>query len=205
MRLVVSATFFSLLVSTFAIAGDAKPADTAAAAPSPEQLKTLIDKLGHDSFDEREKATEELVKLGSAALEAVGAREKESADLEVRARCVQIREAIGDPNATALAVLDKISKSDGMFVRPGSSRISLTKHYFTGPEFARHLRKKAALHNFSLSGPAGDFVEKVASESSLKQAPYTIRLNDGSEKELKAWLSETLKLKLSAKKEEPAK
>ena len=205
MRLFISATILLLFVSAVSMAGDAKPTEPVPTAPAPETLKALIDKLGHDSFDEREKATEELVKLGTAALEIVSEHEKKAADLEVRTRCAQIREAIGDPNATALAVLEKIGKSDGMFIRPGASRISLTKHYFTGPEFVKHLRRKAALQNFSLSGPAGDFVEKIASESSLRKAPYIVRLNDGSEKELKAWLSETLKLKLSDKKEDAEK
>ena len=182
--------FLAALFNLTLAAGEATPPK-----PDAAHLKALLDALGNDSFDEREKATEELVKLGPAAIDAILAREKESADLEIRARCAKLREAIGDPTATALAVLAKIEKTDAMFVRPGASRLSLTRHYFSGPEFAKHLRTKATVQNVTLTTPAGEFVEKVASESSIKQAPYTVRLADGTERELKAWLSETLKLK----------
>jgi hypothetical protein len=158
-------------------------------------LKTLLDALGNESYDEREKATAELVKLGPAAIDAILAREKETADLEIRTRCAKLRDAIGDPNATALAVLAKIEKSDAIFVRPGASRIKIGKHYFTGPEFAKHLRTKAAVNNFTLTHSASEFVDMIASESSLHQAPYTVSLADGTVIELKIWLADNLKLK----------
>lgn len=182
-----------LQFSNLLLAGEAAPPADAPKADA-ATLKTLLDALGNESYDEREKATAELVKLGPAAIDAILAREKETADLEIRTRCAKLREAIGDPNATALAVLAKIEKTDGTFVRPGHSRVSLTKHWFTGPEFAKHLRAKAAVLNVSLTTPAGEFIEKVASESSIKQQPYRVSLKDGTEKELKDWLGETLKL-----------
>jgi hypothetical protein len=159
-----------LLLTNLLSAGEAAPPPDAPKADS-ATLKTLLDALGNESYDEREKATAELVKLGPAAIDAILAREKETADLEIRARCARLRDAIGDPTATALAVLAKIEKADGTFTRPGHSRISLTKHWFTGPEFAKHLRAKAAVLNVTLTTPAGEFVEKVASESSIKQQP----------------------------------
>jgi len=198
--MVLAAFFISTLLAAGETASPKGPPK-----PDAAHIKTLLDALGNDSFDEREKATEELVKLGPAAIDAILAREKESPELEIRARCAKLREAIGDPTATALAVLAKIEKTEATFVRPGASRLSLTKHYFTGIEFAKHLRTKAAVQNVTLTTPAGEFVDKIASESALKQTPYTVRLADGTERELRAWLSETLKLKPADPKAENAK
>jgi len=169
------------------------PARVAAAADMNKYLKLL----GDDSFEEREKATEALILMGAPALEALEKHEKETADPEVKQRCKQVRAAIGDPNKTAAHVLEAIEKSGATFVRPGGRFLGST---FDGPKFAAHLRTKALVQKFELTRPACEFVEEVAHKSSLRDTKYAIVLPDGTQKDLKDWLAEKLKLPAEAEK-----
>lgn len=150
-----------------------------------KRLAELLSQLGNEDFEEREKATQELVRLGPQVLEELGKLEKTTADKEVEARCRRIRETIGDPSITALAVLEHIEKSEAVFLRPGGLRTN-----FDGKGFAAHLRAKAALMNFSLIQPAPAFIEKVATSSSRHGAAYLIRLPDGEEMQVAEWLKQ---------------
>lgn len=169
------------------------PARAAAAADMNKYLKLL----GDDSFEEREKATEALIRMGAPALEALEKYEKETADPEAQQRCKKIRAAIGDPNRTAAHVLEIIEKSGATFMRPGGRFLGST---FDGPKFAAHLRAKALVQKFELTRPAREFVEEIAQKSSLRDTKYVIVLPDGTPKDLKDWLLEKLKLPAEAEK-----
>jgi hypothetical protein len=73
---------------------DAFRARTANATP--DELPRLIDQLGSDSFEVRQRASERLTRIGSPALPAL-ARAAASADAEVRSRAEDCRRAIMSP------------------------------------------------------------------------------------------------------------
>ena len=115
--------------------------------------------------------------------EDVAKMEKETKDPEIALRCVKIREALEDLDQTALGVLRYIEKSNGRFFRPKGSRTD-----FDGPHFSAHLQAKAMLFSFSLTRPAKEFVDEIASRSSLRHTAYRIRLPNGTEMDVKEWL-----------------
>lgn len=168
-----------------------KAADAAAGAAE------LLKKLGDEDFEAREKATEALIRLGAPALEQIAKFEKESDDPEVKQRCAKIRAGIGDPNRTAAHALEAIEKSNATFMRPGGRMLGST---FDGRGFAAHLRAKAMLQKFELTRSAKDFVDEVATKSSLHNTAYRVLLEDGKEKDLREWLVETLKIPLEPEK-----
>jgi len=68
-----------------------------------ERLARLIKRLGHSDFVERETATQELEKIGEAALPALRQAHATTGDAEVRARARQVIEAINRPLRAAAA------------------------------------------------------------------------------------------------------
>ncbi len=92
MRSRLTRVLFGLLLVSLVVAGllQAEPVKTI----DPEQLATLIKHLGHNEFPERERANEELIELGEAALDPLRAAARGSADPEVRLRATRIIRAI---------------------------------------------------------------------------------------------------------------
>lgn len=155
------------------------------AAPAAARVKEWTAKLGDADFEAREKATLALAASGRDALPLVEAIEKGSEDLEVRARCAKLREMIAQPEQTAVGVLKHIEGSGLTFLRPGGLRAR-----YDAAGFAKHLQGKAWLAQVSLTCSAREFIEKVATKSSLHGAAYRVRLADGTEKDLADWLEE---------------
>jgi len=81
-----------------------------------EQIKALIRQLGDDSFEQREKATAELVRVGAAAIPYLREAAR-SSDVEVRRRAVKCLERIGeqkeDRTAGAMVRLLAVRKPKG--------------------------------------------------------------------------------------------
>lgn len=77
------------------------------------------------------------------------------------------------------ALLDRVSKARETFIREGRR--------YNGREAAAHLRRKFK------SGPQvrtrAEFIEKIASRSSISGQPYLVMLGDGSTVEAQAWLT----------------
>jgi hypothetical protein len=78
-----------------------------AAAPSPEdrharRVAALIERLGDDDFDEREKAERELTRIGKPGGSQLARAALTSKDLEIRKRAAKILEAV-DPGAIVRA------------------------------------------------------------------------------------------------------
>jgi hypothetical protein len=165
--------------------GDQAPA----AKPDPEQIKALFAKLGHEDFEEREKATVALIDMGPAIKDDLAKLEAETKDAEVTHRCAGIREAWADLEQTGLGVLRYIEKSGGTFYRPGGRRTN-----YDGPKFSAHLRAKAVLNSVSLTVSAKEFIAKVATTSSLHGTAYWVALPDGTELELREWLAKKYRL-----------
>lgn len=160
-------------------------------APTPdmERMKALFTKLGHEDFEEREKAMVELIDMGPGIRDELVKLEKETKDAEVAHRCATIRESLAGVEQTALGVLQYIEKSGGTFFRHGGRRTN-----FDGPKFAAHLRAKAVLGRFSLTGSAKEFIQKVATTSSLHGTAYRVLLPDGTELDVKEWLGKKYRL-----------
>jgi len=70
-----------LLLGTLAISEAARGDDQAQT-----QIANLIEKLGNNDFQEREKASKELESIGEPALPALRKAQKTSLDFEVRRR-----------------------------------------------------------------------------------------------------------------------
>ena len=79
------------------------------------------------------------------------------------------------------AALQRIGNSDLVFVRNGSEH--------TGKAAAEHLRSKLKQAGESVK-TFDDFVDKVATKSSLSGKPYLVKFKDGRSQELAAWLRE---------------
>jgi hypothetical protein len=90
-------------------------------------------------------------------------------------------------------LLEHIERSDVRFIREGQE--------YDGRAAAAHLRKKLAA-----AGPrintADDFIEKIASRSSLTGEPYSVKLLDGTTIPAERWLKDELS-KLEKLKESP--
>jgi len=167
-----------------------KPVETntpAVAALDSARVKELWKKLGDDSFEEREKATLELIRMGPAVCVELERLEQDTSDAEVKLRCIKVREALKDVDATGAGVLACIEKSDSVFLRGGKR--------YSPQKFSTWLQSKAALHNVSLTAPAQEFIDKVASKSVLKGGSYKVVLKDGTEQDLGEWLAAQTKAK----------
>ena len=68
-------------------------ADSGPAAAGPEQIATLVARLGSEQFAEREAATQALDTLGSPALEALR-QASQSEDVEIRRRSIELLQGI---------------------------------------------------------------------------------------------------------------
>ena len=154
-----------------------------------ERVNALCAQLGDPAFDVREKATAELIRTGPAVAEHLGQLEKETKDPEIAQRCVKIRAALEDLDQTAIGVLRYIEQSGGTFFRPGGRRTD-----YDGPGFSAHLQGKALLRSLSITAPANEFIDKIASTSSLHNTTYRVRLADGTEMDVKVWLGKRFKL-----------
>ncbi len=86
-------------------------------AGSEAKIKELIKKLGDDAFEVREKASADLVALGTAAVPLLRQAAKDSNDLEVLRRAQQCLQQIGDKGGDALVLpavrLVALRKPDG--------------------------------------------------------------------------------------------
>jgi hypothetical protein len=160
-----------------------------AAKPDPERLKALFAQLGHEDFEEREKATVELIDLGPGIKDELAKLEAETKDAEVTHRCAGIREGWADLEQTGLGVLRYIEKSGGTFFRPGGRRTN-----YDGLKFSSHLKAKAILNSVSLTVTAKEFIAKVATTSLFHGTAYRVELPDGTELELREWLGKKYRL-----------
>jgi hypothetical protein len=153
-----------------------------------KHVKELYQKLGDDSFEVREKATFALIDMGLGIVPELQALVKSSDNPEVKQRIEAIGKAVENLDQTAIAILRYIENSDATFLRPG-------KHSkFNGKDFASWLQGKSLLQRVSLTSSAQDFLDKIASESSLHHQPYTVQLPNGTEISLRDWLSKKFKL-----------
>src|SRR5688572_26036722 len=66
-------------------------------AQDEKQIQDAIKGLGADSFEEREKATADLKKIGAPALEALKKAAEENGDPEVRVRARRLVDEISKP------------------------------------------------------------------------------------------------------------
>jgi len=85
MKVIVTLSILGLLAGAAAVAQE--PNDDA-------KIKKAIQGLGAESFEEREKATSELRKIGAPALDALKKQAEESTDPEVRSRAKRLVEEI---------------------------------------------------------------------------------------------------------------
>jgi hypothetical protein len=79
------------------------------------------------------------------------------------------------------AALARMDKSDLVFIRNGSE--------YTGKAAADHMRAKLKQAGDSVK-TFDEFVDKVASKSSMSGKPYLVKFKDGSTTELAKWLRE---------------
>src|SRR5690349_12660467 len=80
-------------------------------------------------------------------------------------------------------LLATIASSPLVFLRNGSE--------YTGKRAADHIRSKYVHYKKDIA-TAEDFIVKAATKSELSGKPYKVRLADGKEVELAAWLTERL-------------
>lgn len=81
-------------------------------------------------------------------------------------------------------LIDYVANSKTTFIRNGSSH--------TPAEAAEHIKAKFAHYKNDIKTPE-DFIRLSASKSILSGKPYLVRLPDGKEMHLDAWLTEALK------------
>jgi hypothetical protein len=79
------------------------------------------------------------------------------------------------------ASLGRMEKSDLIFIRNGSE--------YAGKAAADHMRSKLK-HAGDAVRTFEDFVEKIATKSSMSGKPYLVKFKDGSTVELAKWLRE---------------
>ncbi|MCZ7648278.1 MAG: DUF5329 family protein [Planctomycetota bacterium] len=170
---------------------DAPKADPKDAEPPPtkEKIKAHLARLGDEEFQAREDATQALLKLGAPARNLIRQHAEAATDAEVKLRCAQLLDAIAEPARTAEAMLKLLEKSKLTIRRPGATVF----HTFTGPQFANHLRLKAAAAKFSTARPAVEFIDAYATTSSSHGGAYVIVLEDGKETPFAPWIKKELK------------
>jgi len=95
------------------VADESNISGSAAPAKSEQEIKCLIDRLGSNRFEEREQASQELLRLGKSALYRLKEAMK-SPDAEVRRRAQQLVERIERP------VRSTVSKPEPVMT-PGKS------------------------------------------------------------------------------------
>ena len=113
-----------------------------------ERIKQLIADLGSNDWETRENATQELIKIGQSALDALVAVTKESADPEVVWRAQGILKELGYVTDEAVAqkvqgILDGIKQNDWMvketlgleIVRLGPRVIGTLKSYLDNSDY----------------------------------------------------------------------
>jgi len=81
-------------------------------------------------------------------------------------------------------LLEYIASSNATFVRNGTS--------YTPAKAAEHIKAKYAHFKTEIKTPE-DFIRLSASKSLLSGKPYLVRLPDGREMHLDAWLTDALK------------
>ena len=89
---------------------------------------------------------------------------------------------LAEPERIA-ALLDAVERSGAIFVREGAE--------YSGVEGRRHLERKLR-HAGDRVKTAEDFIENIASRSSLTGRPYLVRLPTGEEMEAGVWLHRKL-------------
>src|SRR5438128_6100003 len=88
---------FLLGNSPYSAADENKVTEKAALTKSEEEIKRWIDQLGSERFQDREQATQKLLKFGKSALPSLKEAVK-SRDAEVRHRAQQLIERISAPD-----------------------------------------------------------------------------------------------------------
>ena len=81
-------------------------------------------------------------------------------------------------------LIDCVANSKATFIRNGAS--------YTPAEAAEHIKAKYAHFKKDIRTPE-DFIRLSASKSILSGKPYLVRLPDGKEMHLEAWLTDALK------------
>jgi Family of unknown function (DUF5329) len=81
-------------------------------------------------------------------------------------------------------LIDYVANSKATFIRNGGS--------YTPAEAAEHIKAKYAHFKKDIRTPE-DFIRLSASKSILSGKPYLVRLPDGKEMHLDAWLTDALK------------
>ncbi len=81
-------------------------------------------------------------------------------------------------------LIDSVANSKATFIRNGTS--------YTPAEAAEHIKAKYAHFKKDIKTPE-DFIRLSASKSILSGKPYLVRLPDGKEMHLDAWLTDALK------------
>ena len=85
-------------------------------------------------------------------------------------------------------LIDYVANSKATFIRNGASH--------TPAEAAEHIKTKYAHFKKDIKTPE-DFIRLSASKSLLSGKPYLVRLPDGKEMHLDAWLTDALKQRRS--------
>jgi len=81
-------------------------------------------------------------------------------------------------------LIDYVASSNATFIRNGSTH--------TASEAAQHIRLKYEHFKKEINSPE-DFIRLSASKSLVSGKPYLVRLTDGKELRLDAWLTDALK------------
>ena len=81
-------------------------------------------------------------------------------------------------------LIDCVANSNATFIRNGTS--------YTPAEAVEHIKAKYAHFKNDIKTPE-DFIRLSASKSILSGKPYLVRLPDGKEMHLDAWLTDALK------------
>src|SRR5262245_50950385 len=93
----IAPRWLAVIVAMAAVAPATQADEPRSGAPQ-KVVKRLIDQLGSERFEDREQATQELSKLGRAALPSLKEATK-SPDAEVRRRAQQLVEQLEPPPA----------------------------------------------------------------------------------------------------------
>lgn len=126
--------FFALAVGVMALPAAGSPAT---AQPSPREIRRLIELLGDKDYFVRQKAEQDLAKLGFAAVDAL-ADAADSDDMEIVARSAELLQAIksnwsrpGDPPGVVRALGDYESQDDAGRAARVEQLIGLPNHQGT--------------------------------------------------------------------------
>ena len=90
----------------------------------------------------------------------------------------------GNVEKSVETLLDRIAKSNAVFIRNGSDH--------TGPEASKHLKAKFEHFRKEIL-TAEDFIRLAATKSMISGKPYLVKFQDGKTMPLADWLAQQLK------------